>query len=50
MAEPLLDLRDVGPVFESVGSGSGAERVESSRRIVDGDMLFASNGLRQAMT
>ena len=37
MAEPLLDFRDVGPVFESVGGCSRPERVGAKGLDADAD-------------
>ena len=37
MAEPLLDFRDVGPVFEGISSCGGAKRVGAKRFDADAD-------------
>ena len=42
MTQPLLDFRNVGPVFEGIGSGRGAERAESGE-------LPANRGRRQGL-
>ena len=39
MTEPLLDLRYVSPVFEGIGSCSGAEGVGAKRLDADADGL-----------